>query len=487
MPPETSAKKMIGRYEVGERIGAGGMGVVYRARHLDLDREVALKVLPIELVSRPDMLTRFRQEARHAAQLRHENIVTLFEIGEFSGIHYLAMEYVPGTNLHEYITSKKRLDPEEARKLIMQAARALTLAHKQGIVHRDIKPSNFLVTFKENKSFVKLADFGLARTQNEEDLKLTRTGTTVGSVDYISPEQARDSRSADIRSDIYSLGCTLFHMLAGLPPFPEGDMTARLLKHVEAQPPDICSLNAKVSPGLKLILERMLAKKPEDRYQNPADLLKALENVSNVPIVDVRGAIETLAAFEKNRTSRSGNVETKKNAQTPIPRPPNTPKPGEVGSLHFRHMKKKARKKVIQAQEPADGGVEHIAAWVTLAVVICGVIVLGIMLMLGSRSKKAIRPRDPIEEEVIEEPNELRNARPDEKERQPAQPPEPAADQPLIQKEALAPKLDNTLAQLPTRSPKPMDRPALVSGSTAQQAAFHLADVATPTTTPRQM
>src|SRR5205823_4453535 len=136
--------------------------------------------------------------------------------------------------------------------------------HQYGLIHRDIKPSNFLVTQKDGRLLVKLTDMGLARHEREDEYRITRAGTTVGTVDYIAPEQARDSSTADIRSDIYSLGCTLYHMLAGKPPFPEGSMTERLYKHVEAAPPDVRQLNARVPVGLTVLLERMLAKKPAE-------------------------------------------------------------------------------------------------------------------------------------------------------------------------------------------------------------------------------
>jgi serine/threonine-protein kinase len=386
MPPEMTVNTIVGRYQVGEKIGAGGMGTVYRARHLDLARDVALKVLPPELVARPEMLERFRQEARHAAKLRHEHIVTLYEIGQEKDVHFLAMEYVPGFNLHEYIDRKGKLDPEEARRLITQGTQALKLAHKQGIVHRDIKPSNFLLTVKDGKQFVKLADFGLARTANEEEFKLTRPGTTVGSVDYISPEQARDSRSADVRSDIYSLGCTLYHMLAGRPPFYEGDMTARLLKHVESPPPDIRELNPKVTPGLANIVERMLAKKPAERYQTPQELLKDLERVEKNPI-DVKGALETLAAGEKMRSG----PRTK-------PGPRSTPMPGDMQAL----KNKKRSSGQIQKAEKSALETYGIAAWATLFVLFLGAAILIIVVLMNDRRRGPVQPLDPHRIDAVE-------------------------------------------------------------------------------------
>ncbi|MCC6418293.1 MAG: serine/threonine protein kinase [Gemmataceae bacterium] len=268
----------IGKYEVLNHIATGGMGAVYRAIDTDLKREVALKVLPPELAIKPIVLERFRREARTAAKLRHENIVAIYEFGEFAGTYFLALEFVDGIDLHEYIARRNRLSPEKAVRLLIQAARALVHAHEHSVVHRDIKPSNFLVTRKNGATLLKLTDLGLARETNDDEFRVTRDGTTVGTVDYMAPEQARNAAAADIRSDIYSLGCTFYHMLAGHCPYPEGSLTERIYKHVEAKVPDIRQVAPAVPEGLVAILARMLAKKPEDRYQTPEELLKDLED-----------------------------------------------------------------------------------------------------------------------------------------------------------------------------------------------------------------
>ncbi|HYT93836.1 MAG TPA: serine/threonine-protein kinase, partial [Gemmataceae bacterium] len=180
----------IGKYEVVAHIATGGMGAVYRAIDTDLHREVALKVLPMETAARPATLERFRREARSAAKLRHDNIVAIYEFGEVAGTYYLALEFVDGIDLHELVNRQGKLDPETARHILIQAARALDHAHQQGIIHRDIKPSNFLIAQKNDKLIVKLTDLGLAREVNNDEFRITRDGTTVGTVDYMSPEQA---------------------------------------------------------------------------------------------------------------------------------------------------------------------------------------------------------------------------------------------------------------------------------------------------------
>jgi serine/threonine-protein kinase len=268
----------IGKYRVLTRIATGGMGAVYKALDTQLQREVALKVMAPEMATKPNLIERFRLEALFGGKLKHKNIVTLYESGQVNGIPYLALEFVEGIDLHEYVLQKGKVDVEESRKIILQATRAIAHLHEHGIVHRDIKPSNFLILHKNGRPRVKLIDLGLARNRNDdEECRVTRAGTTVGTVDYISPEQARNSGTADVRSDIYSLGCTWYHLLAGQPPFAEGSMAERVLKHIEVQPPDIRTLNATVPARMVEILSRMLAKDPTDRYQTPAALIRDLE------------------------------------------------------------------------------------------------------------------------------------------------------------------------------------------------------------------
>lgn len=307
----------IGKYEILGHIATGGMGVIYKARDANLDRLVALKILPPEMASQQITLIRFEREAKAAAHLRHENIVAIFDVGESNGAHFIALEYVDGKDLQAHITKNGKLDPEEARHIAIQATRALVHAHEQGIVHRDIKPSNFLLTQKGNRTVVKLTDFGLAiRHENDAEFRITKDKTTVGTVDYMSPEQARDSRSADIRSDIYSLGCTFFHMLAGNAPFARGTMPERIVQHMQAPPPDVRRMNPEIPLAFMLIINRMLAKKPEDRYQTPAELLQDLEHPDQVVPIGKRapavGKLEADAPRKAPVEPRKAPVEPRK-------------------------------------------------------------------------------------------------------------------------------------------------------------------------------
>jgi serine/threonine-protein kinase len=341
----------IGKYEVLVHVATGGMSKVYKARDTILNRVVALKVLTIDLAVKPAALERFRREARHAARLSHRNLVSLYEVGEDNGIHYLALEYAEGVDLYEYIERKGKLPPEEARRILVQAARALDHFYRNDIVHRDVKPSNFLLTAEQGRLRVKLTDFGLARTVREdEEFRVTRAGSTVGTIDYLSPEQARDSAAADIRSDIYSLGCTFYHMLSGQPPFAEGGLGERIYKHQAVEPTDIRQFNPDVSEEMWLVLQKMLAKEPTERQQTPEQLLAELKGLSGSA-----GTIEAISPdtlqprHELLDTSRDddsdwdptpmpsspgSSMETQ--AAPPSPSPDETKKPPSSGSHTYK-------------------------------------------------------------------------------------------------------------------------------------------------------
>jgi tRNA A-37 threonylcarbamoyl transferase component Bud32 len=277
-PANSNRQLQMGKFRILERIATGGMGAVYKARDSESDRIVALKILSPELATKPRMIERFRLEALHGRKLRHPNVVTLYESGEINGIHYLALEFVEGIDLQAYILQKGQLDIDQSRLIIIQATQAIAHLHQQGVIHRDIKPSNFLIRYKDGQPLIKLIDLGLARHRDDdEECRVTRAGSTVGTVDYIAPEQARNSGSADVRSDIYSLGCTWYHMLTGQPPFTEGSLLERLYQHVEADPPDIRTLNPEVPELVVKIIKRMMAKEPSERYQTPAGLLRELQ------------------------------------------------------------------------------------------------------------------------------------------------------------------------------------------------------------------
>ncbi len=263
----------LGDYVIQARIGRGGMGAVFRANDLRLDRVVALKILAPEYTRDPGCVQRFQNEARAAAKLDHENIARVFASGEDGGQQYIAFEYVSGTNVRDMIQQRGTLTSAETVNYVLQMAEALRHTSAAGVVHRDIKPSNIIIT---PSGRAKLVDLGLARhrTQGEDDL--TVQGTTLGTFDYISPEQALDPRNVDVRSDLYSLGCTAYHMLTGEPPYSRGSMFQKVLDHHKTEVPDASAKNPLVPPALSHIIRMMMDSQVESRYQRPEDLIRDL-------------------------------------------------------------------------------------------------------------------------------------------------------------------------------------------------------------------
>lgn len=273
-PLEEPTGVTLGHFVIEARIGTGGMGSVFLAKDSRLDRTVALKVLSPGLSRDRSSVLRFQNEAQAAARLDHENVARVFYFGEDRGLHFIAYEYITGINVRDRIRQKGRLDPGEAVTFTLQIASALNHTSSAGIVHRDIKPSNIIIT---PTGRAKLVDLGLARKQSDDDSnELTTAGTTLGTFDYISPEQAKDPRNVDVRSDLYSLGCTLYHMLAGEPPYPEGTVLQKLLDHQGTDPPDPCKKNRRVPPALGVVVQKMMASDPRKRYATPDDLTRDL-------------------------------------------------------------------------------------------------------------------------------------------------------------------------------------------------------------------
>ncbi len=264
----------LGHFELMEFVGGGGMGKVFRARDTRLARSVAVKILSPEHAADQETVLRFQNEAQSAARLDHENIARVHYVGEDRGLHYIVFEFIEGVNVRDLVANRGPLPLAEAVSYTLQVAEALTHASERNVVHRDIKPSNLLIT---PEGQAKLIDMGLARLREAESpADLTASGVTLGTFDYISPEQARDPRSADVRSDIYSLGCTFFFMLAGRPPFVGGTMLQKLLQHQADQPPEVRQFRPDLPEDVNRILQRMLAKDPGRRYATPAELVSEL-------------------------------------------------------------------------------------------------------------------------------------------------------------------------------------------------------------------
>lgn len=266
---------ILGKYKLLRHLGKGGMSQVYLAEHILMRARRAIKVLPQNRVEDSSYLERFRIEARAAAKLDDPNIVRAYDIDTHDGkTHYLVMEYVDGKDLHALVKDNGPLKYELAADYVAQVARGLSHAHEMGLVHRDIKPANCLV---DKNHTVKLLDMGLARLIDDEaSLTLENNENVLGTADYLAPEQALNSHKADKRADIYSLGCTLYFLLTGHPPFPEGSISERLLKHQVETAPSILKERPDAPPTLVHICEKMMAKRPEDRYQTAADVTQRL-------------------------------------------------------------------------------------------------------------------------------------------------------------------------------------------------------------------
>jgi serine/threonine-protein kinase len=287
---------VLGPYILMERLGEGGVGNVFKARHVYMQRYVAIKFLRPDMVGNAEVVGRFYREVQAFGQLVHPNVVLGHDAGPCGNTHFLAMEYVEGTDLQKLVTQKGPLAIDQACDYIRQAALGLEHIHGRGLVHRDIKPSNLLVTHIEageglagpysGQSFpfglIKILDLGLARfdatyIENADDLTMAGKGGVRGSADFLAPEQAIDFHSADIRADIYSLGCTFYFLLAGKPPFDGGSLAQKLMKHQSAEPPSLEKKRGSAVPRrLPQIIARMMAKRPEDRYQTPAEVASAI-------------------------------------------------------------------------------------------------------------------------------------------------------------------------------------------------------------------
>ncbi len=272
---------LVGSYVLLEKLGEGGMGAVYKARNWKLGRIVAMKLIRKDRLDSEVAVKRFRREIQAAARLAHPNIVHAYDADEAGGVHFLVMEYVEGTDLGKLLKRRGPLPVAAACDYVRQAALGLQHAFEQGMVHRDVKPANLLLTAA---GVVKVMDFGLARlgrtTAGDESSTMTQEGAVMGSLDYIAPEQAMDSHAVDIRADLYSLGCTLYHLLTGRVPFPGGEALGKLLKHRLDEPTPVERLRADVPPAVGVVVRRLMAKRPEDRYQTPAELIATLDAIA---------------------------------------------------------------------------------------------------------------------------------------------------------------------------------------------------------------
>jgi serine/threonine protein kinase len=272
------------RYRILKLLGKGGMGAVFQAQHKLMERIVALKVISRSLMDHPASVERFRQEVKAAARLSHPNIVTAYDAEQVGDLHFLVMEYVEGRDLANVLRKLKGpLPAAHACEYARQAAEGLQHAHQQGMVHRDIKPQNLMLT---TKGQVKILDFGLARfaSERETDGPITASGAIMGSPDFIAPEQITNAHDADIRADIYSLGCTMYTLLTCRVPFPEGNAFDKMVQHTSYSPKPLAELRPDLPVKLIDIVNKMMSKDRRQRYQTPAAVKRALASLVKATI-----------------------------------------------------------------------------------------------------------------------------------------------------------------------------------------------------------
>src|SRR5487761_1354918 len=265
-------------YELIKELGQGGMGTVYLTRNRMMDRMEVLKVISTALLARPGALERFQQEIRSAAKLLHPNIVAAHSVLRPGDLLVFAMEYVKGQDLSQVVKQRGPLPVANAAFYIHQVANGLQHAHEKGMVHRDIKPNNLMLTIDGKKHVVKILDFGLAKASSEKGAEsgLTKSGQMLGTPDYVAPEQTLDAHKADIRADIYSLGCTLYFLLSGGPPFQEQSLYEILEAHRKREPKPLSLVRPEIPAELATLVAKMMAKDPTKRYQTPIEVAKAL-------------------------------------------------------------------------------------------------------------------------------------------------------------------------------------------------------------------
>ena len=287
----------LGDYQILRKLGRGGMADVFAARHLTLGREVAIKVLRTEYARDADYVKRFRREARAAAKLNHPNIVQVYDVGSVGTNHFMAQELIDGKNLREHLDRHGTLDEGDAIEVLVGVGSALQVAAEAGITHRDIKPENIM---RSSRGIIKVADFGLARLGPDADASranLTQAGFTLGTPRYMSPEQVQGNQ-VDARSDLYSLGVTMYHLLAGRPPFEADDPLALAVMHLHDRPTPLDRARGKndLPEWLIAVVNRLMSKLPSDRFQSPSELLDAVNAEASVALAGVYGTVGTAAA-----------------------------------------------------------------------------------------------------------------------------------------------------------------------------------------------
>ncbi|MBV8429727.1 MAG: protein kinase [Solirubrobacterales bacterium] len=426
--------EVVAGYRVEELIGRGGMGLVYRARHVALNRIYALKVLSPALAEDEQFRERFRREMRLAASLHHPNVVGIHYAGEHEGLLFFVMDYVTGTDLREILVKHGALDPPRAVDLLEQFASALDAAHARGLVHRDVKPANILITVRDGEEHAYLTDFGLAKKFDTAS-GLTAKGAVVGTVDYMAPEQITGAHT-DARTDIYALGCVLYQMLSGRVPYERENSVATLFAHVHEPPPPLAPSLGDVYPSFSEVLDKAMAKEPSDRYLSAGDFAR-----------------DATAALHGMRSTAAPTIVGTGEA-TPVPVPREAAEPSEPPQVS----------QPPEAEPAAAGpGSEFIAP-----------------AAMGAAMQATSPPREPAPEVVASEPIVS----------EPPAAPETRISEPAAQTQppASTPPLSSTpppaQTEPPARTEPPLAEPTVVPASAAAASRASRAATPPPVVTP---
>ena len=357
----------LGKFKLLGHLGSGGMSSVYLARHKISDQLRAIKVLPRKKVADKSYLDRFYLEARVAASLNHPNVVRIYDICQEDGVHYMVMEYAKGEDLLELVNRTGPLKFADAARYVADACEGLKHAHEKELVHRDIKPANLLL---DENQHVKLLDLGLAlvNQDDEESLTVLYNEKVMGTADYLAPEQAINSHNVDLRADIYSLGCTLYFLLVGHPPFPKGTLAQRIANHQSVDPPSVTTLREDVPETLLHILESMMCKDPDQRMQTCEDVQTALEH-----FLDTEEIPDTVALIKTESDGSSKKKENKSDIQPPASG--STNKFSQLGTIEIdtgprkRSTKSKARGKKAASKNKTSKNSPPPPAWILPAII----------------------------------------------------------------------------------------------------------------------
>jgi len=362
----------IGEYKILDKLGRGRMAGVYKAVH-STGQILALKVLPPSKAKVAYLLSRFEREAKLAIKLKHANVVRAFQMGYSNGLHWIVMEYLEGETLDDVLARRRRLPPNEAARLIWQALQGMQHIHDKSMVHRDLKPSNIMLTpgrvagqpDTTQNSVLKILDIGLGRMffdenvafqEDDETDQLTGEGVLLGTPDYLAPEQARSARTVDIRADVYSIGCVLYHCISGQVPYPDTNIITQMIRHAQETPRPLREFSPDISEGLQQVINVMMAKDPGQRYPTPAHAAAALQAVLSgappepVRIIEDESMSSYLLWLEGQPNGTRGQRKSSKGSKSGKNR-------------HSKHGSNRWRRKKKKYKEPVAAGVVPPPAW----------------------------------------------------------------------------------------------------------------------------